>query len=49
MSEQIQIGASQRREIGTGASRRLRRGAERIPGIIYGGDADPKAAHAERP
>ena len=42
MSQQIQISAVSREEVGTGASRRLRRGAERIPGIIYGGDADPR-------
>ena len=42
MSEQIQISALPRQEAGTGASRRLRRSADRIPGIIYGGDADPQ-------
>ena len=42
MSEQIQISASPRQETGTGASRRLRRGADRIPGVIYGGDAQPQ-------
>ena len=42
MSEQIQISASPREEVGTGASRRLRRGAQRIPGVIYGGDTGPQ-------
>ena len=42
MSEQIQISASPREQTGTGASRRMRRGADRIPGIIYGGDAGPQ-------
>ena len=42
MSQQIQISASPRQEVGTAASRRLRRGADRVPGIIYGGDAEPQ-------
>ncbi len=37
MSQQIQINATRREATGTAASRRLRRGADRIPGIIYGG------------
>ncbi len=42
MSQQLQISASPRDAVGTGASRRLRRGAERIPGVIYGGGAEPR-------
>ena len=42
MSQQIQINATPRDATGTGASRRLRRGADRIPAIIYGGDAEAR-------
>ena len=42
MSEQIQISAAPRERTGTGASRRLRRALHHVPGIIYGGDAQPQ-------
>ncbi|MCZ6643992.1 MAG: 50S ribosomal protein L25/general stress protein Ctc [Gammaproteobacteria bacterium] len=37
MSQQIEINAELRTDVGKGASRRLRRLAEKVPGIIYGG------------
>lgn len=37
MSSQIKVGAQLRKDVGKGASRRLRH-ANRIPGIIYGGE-----------
>ncbi len=43
MSDQIQIGAELRTDVGKGASRRLRRLKDRVPGILYGGD-DPAVA-----
>lgn len=42
MSQQLEISASPREEVGTAASRRLRRLQDRVPGIIYGGDAAPQ-------
>lgn len=39
MPQSIELNASLRTELGTGASRRLRRSGERLPGVIYGGDA----------
>ena len=41
MSEQIQINAEPRQDVGKGASRRLRRAGASIPGIIYGGERQP--------
>ena len=41
MSQQIEIHAELRVDVGKGASRRLRRQAEKVPGIIYGGTDDP--------
>ena len=40
MSDQIQVSAEVRTDVGKGASRRLRRQKDRVPGILYGGD-DP--------
>ncbi|MEZ5560856.1 MAG: 50S ribosomal protein L25/general stress protein Ctc [Pseudomonadales bacterium] len=40
MSQQIQISAEPRQDVGKGASRRLRRLGERVPGIIYGDNKD---------
>ena len=37
MSQQIEINAVLRTDVGKGASRRLRRLADKVPGIIYGG------------
>lgn len=42
MSQQIEISAALREDIGKGASRRLRRLASKVPGIIYGGGASPE-------
>ena len=42
MSDQFEVQAEVREDMGKGASRRLRRLADRIPAIIYGGDKDPQ-------
>jgi large subunit ribosomal protein L25 len=42
MSQQIQITAELRADVGKGASRRLRRADQRVPGIIYGGAREPQ-------
>ena len=41
MAEQIVIRADFREQLGKGASRRLRRLADKVPGILYGGGGDP--------
>ena len=41
MSQQIELNAELREDVGKGASRRLRRKAEKVPGILYGGGEDP--------
>lgn len=57
MSSQIKVSAEARKDVGKGASRRLRR-ASRVPGIMYGGEGEAqmvsldsnelqKAAHNE--
>jgi len=49
MSDNIQLNAEPRADSGKGASRRLRR-TDRVPAIVYGGDADPQSislAHNE--
>jgi large subunit ribosomal protein L25 len=43
MSDQFELIAETRDDLGRGASRRLRRFGGRIPGIIYGGDKAPQA------
>ena len=42
MSDQFEIDAEVREDMGKGASRRLRRLADQIPAIIYGGKKDPQ-------
>ena len=42
MPQPIELNASPRQEVGTGASRRLRRSHGQLPGIIYGGGAAPQ-------
>jgi large subunit ribosomal protein L25 len=42
MSDQFEVQAEVREDMGKGASRRLRRHADKIPAIIYGGDKDPQ-------
>jgi large subunit ribosomal protein L25 len=42
MSQPIEIKAELRKDVGKGASRRLRRAADRVPGIIYGGGREPQ-------
>jgi large subunit ribosomal protein L25 len=41
----IVLVAEARKDIGKGASRRLRRLEKKIPGIIYGGDKKPESIH----
>jgi len=43
MSDQFEVQAELRGDKGKGASRRLRRHADRVPAIIYGGGRDPQA------
>ena len=42
MSDQFELTAELREDKGKGASRRLRRLADQVPAIIYGGKEDPK-------
>jgi large subunit ribosomal protein L25 len=42
MSDQFEINAEAREDKGKGASRRLRRLANQVPGIIYGGGKEPQ-------
>ena len=42
MSDQFELHAEVREDLGKGASRRLRRLADQVPAIIYGGDKDPQ-------
>jgi large subunit ribosomal protein L25 len=41
MSDQFEVAVSARSDIGKGASRRLRRLENLVPGVIYGGHKDP--------
>ncbi|HLT64152.1 MAG TPA: 50S ribosomal protein L25/general stress protein Ctc [Pseudohongiella sp.] len=43
MSNQFELNASARNDLGKGASRRLRRLADLVPAIIYGGDKAPES------
>ena len=42
MSDQFEVQAELREDMGKGASRRLRRHADKVPAIIYGGGKDPQ-------
>jgi large subunit ribosomal protein L25 len=42
MSDQFELHAEVREDMGKGSSRRLRRLAGQVPAIIYGGDKDPQ-------
>ncbi|RLQ21392.1 50S ribosomal protein L25/general stress protein Ctc [Seongchinamella sediminis] len=42
MSDQFEVQAELREDMGKGASRRLRRQADKVPAIIYGGDKEPQ-------
>ncbi len=42
MSDQFELSAELRNDLGKGASRRLRRHADLVPAIIYGEDKDPQ-------
>ena len=42
MSDQLEIAATPRNDLGKGASRRLRRNGDTIPAIIYGAGRDPQ-------
>jgi len=41
MSQKIEINAEMRTDVGKGASRRLRRSGDKVPGIIYGAEEAP--------
>ncbi|MGB0289318.1 MAG: 50S ribosomal protein L25, partial [Aequoribacter sp.] len=41
MSDQFEVAVSARSDIGKGASRRLRRLENLVPGVVYGGHKDP--------
>ncbi|MEP4145638.1 MAG: 50S ribosomal protein L25/general stress protein Ctc [Halioglobus sp.] len=43
MSDQFEVQAELREDMGKGASRRLRRLADKVPAIIYGGGKDPQS------
>ena len=43
MSDQFELNAIVRNDTGKGASRRLRRSADLIPAVIYGGDKGPQS------
>ncbi|MDX1802869.1 MAG: 50S ribosomal protein L25, partial [Alcanivorax sp.] len=47
MSNEFLLNAESRIDAGKGASRRLRRLQERVPGIIYGGEAEPQMISVE--
>lgn len=42
MSQKFEIAAQVRADVGKGASRRLRRAGEQVPGIVYGGGVPPQ-------
>ena len=42
MSDMFELSAALREDMGKGASRRLRRLADKVPAIIYGGNKDPQ-------
>jgi large subunit ribosomal protein L25 len=42
MPQNFRVEAELRKDVGKGASRRLRRGDDRVPGIIYGGGREPQ-------
>jgi large subunit ribosomal protein L25 len=43
MSNEFTLNAEARSDLGKGASRRLRRNANQVPGVIYGGDKTPQS------
>jgi large subunit ribosomal protein L25 len=47
MSQKYEIAAELRADVGKGASRRLRRSGERVPGILYGGGDAPQPIMVE--
>ena len=47
MSNEFLLNAEIRSDAGKGASRRLRRLQDRVPGILYGGDAEPQMISVE--
>jgi len=49
MPQPIELNASPRTELGTGASRRLRQPGEKLPGIIYGGEDAPHGVASSPP
>lgn len=47
MQNQFQLEAKQRTNVGKGASRRLRRLQDHVPGIVYGGEKEPMSIMIE--
>ena len=47
MSNEFLLNAEIRSDAGKGASRRLRRLQDRVPGILYGGEAEPQMISVE--
>ncbi len=47
MSVQFELVAEARKDKGKGASRRLRRNADRVPAIVYGGNQEPASISME--
>ncbi|NKB47646.1 MAG: hypothetical protein GKR77_07655 [Legionellales bacterium] len=43
MSAHIEFSAQVRKDVGKGASRRLRRLDEKVPAVVYGGSKPPQA------
>lgn len=41
MPDILTLDASQREEVGSSTARRLRRGEDRVPGVVYGGGEEP--------
>jgi large subunit ribosomal protein L25 len=48
MSDQFELNAEVRNDTGKGASRRLRRSADLVPAIIYGGEKSPQPVSLSR-
>ncbi|MBN9990753.1 50S ribosomal protein L25, partial [Listeria monocytogenes] len=46
MSDQLELAAEPREQVGKGASRLLRREG-RVPAVIYGNKQDPQSIHVE--
>ena len=47
MSQEFTLSATMRQDVGKGASRRLRRLQDLVPGVVYGGDKEPASISLE--